>query len=142
PGIKTAPDRGLTWARALHSFAQRRQNRQNQLLFEVPKSQLFSAPHFALRHRLTEGNRRRRAAHLLHVREARGAPCVPRLSLAPLPLDIARLLSAVATVGLGGIVRDDEGRQSRALFPPFPPCFPSSIAAQKSRSLGQKKSII
>src|SRR5436309_3421372 len=36
PGIKTAPDRGLTWARALHSFAQLRQNRQNQLLFEVP----------------------------------------------------------------------------------------------------------
>src|SRR5262249_60850654 len=31
PGIKTAPDRGLTWARALHSFAQLRQNRQNQL---------------------------------------------------------------------------------------------------------------
>jgi hypothetical protein len=39
PGIKTAPDRGLTWARALHSFAQLRQNRQNQLLlFEVPCS--------------------------------------------------------------------------------------------------------
>jgi hypothetical protein len=38
PGIKTAPDRGLTWALALHSFAQLRQNRQNQLLFEVPKS--------------------------------------------------------------------------------------------------------
>ena len=38
PGIKTAPDRGLTWARALHSFAQLRQNRQNQLLFEVPFS--------------------------------------------------------------------------------------------------------
>jgi hypothetical protein len=41
PGIKTAPDRGLTWARALHSFAQLsfaqlRQNRQNQLLLEVP----------------------------------------------------------------------------------------------------------
>src|SRR5207245_9325172 len=36
PGIKTAPDRGLTWARALHSFAQLRQNRQNQLLFELP----------------------------------------------------------------------------------------------------------
>ena len=35
PGIKTAPDRGLTWARALHSFAQLRQNCQNQLLFEV-----------------------------------------------------------------------------------------------------------
>src|SRR5262249_51928315 len=54
------------------------------------KSQLFSASHFALRHRLTEGNRRRRTALLLRVREARGAPCVPRLSLAPLPLDIAR----------------------------------------------------
>src|SRR5262249_9707458 len=40
PGIKTAPDRGLTWARALHSFAQLRQNRQNQLLFEVPLSLL------------------------------------------------------------------------------------------------------
>jgi hypothetical protein len=40
PGIKTAPDRGLTWARALHSFAQLRQNRQNQLLFEVPHKQL------------------------------------------------------------------------------------------------------
>src|SRR5262249_27455570 len=39
PGIKTAPDRGLTWARALHSFAQLRQNRQNQLLFEVPLNQ-------------------------------------------------------------------------------------------------------
>src|SRR2546426_4106799 len=36
PGIKTAPDRGLTWARALHSFAQLKQNRQTQLLFEVP----------------------------------------------------------------------------------------------------------
>src|SRR4029453_12286565 len=36
PGIKTAPDRGLTWARALHSFAQLRQNRQNHLLFGGP----------------------------------------------------------------------------------------------------------
>jgi hypothetical protein len=36
PGIKTAPDRRLAWARALHSFAQLRHNRQNQLLFEVP----------------------------------------------------------------------------------------------------------
>src|SRR5260370_6988383 len=42
PGIKTADDRGLTWARALHSFAQLRQNLQNQLLFEVPISCPFS----------------------------------------------------------------------------------------------------
>src|SRR5215813_11513641 len=94
---------------------QRRADREKKI---TVKSQLFSASHFALRHRLTEGNRRRRAALLLRVREARGAPCVPRLSLAPLPLDIARLLSAVATVGLGGMVRDDEGGQSGAL------CFP------------------
>src|SRR5262249_6376631 len=94
---------------------QRRADREKKITI---KSELFSASHFALRHRLTEGNRRRRAALLLRVREARGAPCVPRLSLAPLPLDIARLLSAVATVGLGGMVRDDEGGQSGAL------CFP------------------
>jgi hypothetical protein len=30
------PIGGLSWARTLHSFAQLRQNRQNQLLFEVP----------------------------------------------------------------------------------------------------------
>jgi len=37
PGIKTAPDRGLTWARALHSFAQLRQNRQHQPLRISPR---------------------------------------------------------------------------------------------------------
>jgi hypothetical protein len=38
PGIKTAPDRGLTWARACTRSLSLRQNRQNQLLFEVPLS--------------------------------------------------------------------------------------------------------
>jgi hypothetical protein len=72
PGIKTAPDRGLTWARALHSFAQLRQNRQNQLLFEVP---------------LNLSKARKDAPETI------GDPVPPDIELHPLPPEVATKVS-------------------------------------------------